>query len=56
MPNFQIKIIETLSTVLDIEASSVDEALDIAKEKYQNEEIILDWSHHTDTEFSEFLE
>lgn len=42
MPSFKIKITETLSRIVDIEADSKDDALKNAREKYRNEEIFLD--------------
>ncbi|MFB2578670.1 DpnD/PcfM family protein [Acinetobacter sp. c2-A9] len=54
MPNFHIEIVETLSTVIDIEADNLNEALVIAKQKYLNSEIVLDYSNHTHTNFLEF--
>ena len=39
---YEIEIEETLQKVVKIEANSIDEAIDIAKEKYSNQEYILD--------------
>ncbi len=51
---YNIEIEETLQRVVKIEASSLDEAIDIAKEKYRNEEYILDENDIKGTEFSEY--
>ena len=39
---YNIEIEETLQKVVKIKANSLDEAIDIAKERYRNEEYILD--------------
>lgn len=48
---YKIEIIETLSHTETIEAGSLDEAMDIVKEKYHNEEIVLNENNYVDTEF-----
>ena len=40
--NFKIRISETLSRVIDVEARTETEAIDIAIQKYHTTEIILD--------------
>lgn len=42
MPKFQIEIEEILQRVEDIEAQTLEEAIDIVDEKYDNQEIVLD--------------
>ena len=49
---FEIEIEETLLRIIEIQASSFEEALSKAKKKYYNEEIVLDYSDHYDTKFS----
>ena len=44
MNKYKVEYTETLQRQIEIEASSFDEAFKIAKEKYQNEEIVLDSS------------
>lgn len=39
-----IRIVEKLSKVVTVEASSVEEAINIVNEQYSNEEIVLDYS------------
>ena len=51
---YEIEIEETLQKVVKIEANSIDEAIDIAKEKYSNQEYILDYQDYKDTEFREY--
>ena len=51
MSTFNIEITETLSRTLSIEASSLEDALQIAKEKYEAEEVVLDSQDYVDTEF-----
>lgn len=41
---YEIEISERLSRVLSIDASSLDEAIKIAEQKYQKEDIVLDWA------------
>ena len=41
----------TLTCEEEIEAKSEEEALEKLKSKYYNEDIVLDYSHHTNTEF-----
>ena len=41
MAKFTVLIEELLSTEVDVEADSKEEALAIVKEKYNNEEIVL---------------
>lgn len=38
---YQVKIIETLSRIVEVDAQSSDEALDKVKAQYENEEIVL---------------
>lgn len=42
MPKFNIQLKEILRRVVEIEAETLEEAIDIAKDMYQNEEIVLD--------------
>ena len=51
MPSFKIEICTALSRVVDIEADTKEDALKIAREKYRNEEIVLDSDDYVDTEF-----
>lgn len=48
------KIQETLSKTVEIQANTIDEALQIAQKSYQNEEIVLDWGDFILVEFDEF--
>ena len=52
---FEIEIEETLLRIIEIQASSFEEALSKAKKKYYNEEIVLDYSVHFDSKFSGVL-
>lgn len=51
---FKIEIEEILQKVYDIEATSVEEAINIAEEKYHNEEYVLDYNSLQETNFREF--
>ena len=42
MEQFEIEVEEILQRIIKVEADSKEEAIRIAKEKYKNEEIILD--------------
>lgn len=52
MQNFYIEVKETLSQLLEVTANSEDEALLSVKQRYQDEEIILDADSHIATDFS----
>lgn len=51
MSDFQIEISETLSTIITIEAPDAQTALTMAKQQYDHQQIILDASHHIQTDF-----
>lgn len=51
---YEIEIEEILQKVVKVEANSLEEAIDIAREKYSNEEYVLDYQDHKDTEFREY--
>ena len=51
---YEIEIEETLQKVVKIKANSLNEAINIAKEKYSNEEYILDYQDYKGTEFREY--
>lgn len=51
---YEIEIEELLQKVVKIRANSLEESIDIAKEKYSNEEYILDYQDYKDTEFREY--
>ena len=50
---YKIKITEILEKSIPINANSFVEALDIVKEKYKNEEIILSADDYVSTKFTE---
>ncbi len=52
MQTFYIEVKETLSQLVEVTASSEDEALLSVKQRYQDEEIILDADSHIATDFS----
>lgn len=56
MQTYKIKIQETLSKTVEIEANTIDEALQIAQQSYQNEEIVLDWGDFVLVEFNKFFD
>ncbi len=52
----KIEIQETLSRIVEIEASSAQEAIDKAREMYRAEEIVLDADDWVGTEIEKFEE
>ncbi len=54
MPFYMIEINEMLSRIIDIEADSKEDALKIAREKYRNEEIVLDSDDYQSTDIKIF--
>ena len=50
------EIQETLSRIVEIEASSAEEAIDKAREMYRAEEIVLDADDWVGTEIDEFTD
>lgn len=52
MKKYIVEITETLQRQEEISARNHEEALSIMREKYKNEEIILDESHYVQTDFS----
>ena len=51
---YEIEIEEVLQKVVKVKANSIDEALDIAEEKYRNQEYVLDSEDFKGVEFSEY--
>ena len=43
-----------MQNVYDIEANSLEEAINIAEEKYRNQKIVLDYNALKETNFREF--
>ena len=52
MQTFYIEVRETLSQLVEVTAHSEDEALLSVKQRYHDEEIILDADSHIATDFS----
>ena len=52
MKKYLVKITETLQKQITITASSREEAEQKVKEKYRNEEIVLDENDYVDTVFT----
>lgn len=49
---YKVYVTETLRRECEIEAASEEEALQLLEEKYNENEIVLDYSDLADTEFS----
>ncbi len=52
MKKYDIEIEEILRRVISIDANNIDEAIDKVREKYNNEEIVLDSSDYCETSFN----
>lgn len=52
---YTVVITEELRRELEVEAESKEQAYEIAKRKYDEEEIVLDSSDHSDTSFDVWL-
>jgi len=51
MANYKVVIVETLSRVVEVEASSEEMAMRVVKRMYRDEEITLDYADLEDVEF-----
>lgn len=51
---YDIEIEEISQKVVKIEANSLDEAIDIAQNRYSNQEYILDYEDYKGVEFREY--
>ena len=56
MKEYAVEILEALSRIVYVEADNEDEALDIVRESYFNEELVLDSSDYIDTDFQIYEE
>ena len=54
MESFVIEITETLSKLIEVQAEDLDEAIEIAKEKYNNEEIELGEDDELEVTFNKY--
>lgn len=55
MPKFKLEIEETYSKVIGIEAETLSDALDIAHDMYNDEEIVLDASDFVTNTIEEYI-
>lgn len=51
---YKIEIQEVLSKVVKIKANSLDEAIDIAQERYKKEEYVLDYKDLVSVDIGEY--
>ena len=56
MKTFKLEIKEYLSKVIEVEAETLSDALDIANNMYNNEEITLDYSDFVTNTIDEHIE
>ncbi len=56
MKTFKIEVKETLSKIIEIEASSDDEAILKVKKMYQKEEIVLSSEDYVTTEIDRYAD
>ena len=49
---FLVKVTERLVRVISIDVATSDEAIEIVKRRYRNEEIVLDSSDFTEVDFN----
>lgn len=52
MKKFTVEITETLQRQIEVEAADKNEAISKVREKYYNEEVVLDSGDYIDTEFN----
>lgn len=52
MKKYLVEITETMQKQITVNANSREEAEQMVKQKYDNEEIILNETNHVDTEFA----
>jgi hypothetical protein len=48
----KVEIIETLSRIVEVEAQTPDDAIDIIADQYNNEGIVLDATDYNDVEIN----
>ncbi len=51
MANFKVRIVEYASRLVDVEASDAEMAMRIVKDRYFDEDIILDYADFDEVEF-----
>ena len=56
MREYKVEVTETLSQVITVEADNEEDALDIVRDSYFNEELVLDSSDYIDTDFQIYEE
>ena len=56
MQTFKLEIQEVLSKVIEIEAETLSDAIDIANDMYNSEEIVLDYSDFVTNTIEEYIQ
>lgn len=51
MKTYQIRIIETISKVVEVTANNAEDAEEMAMNMYNNEEVVLDYDDYDGVEF-----
>ena len=49
--SYQVKIVETIAMILEIEAASEEEAIEKVKKKYHDEELVVEQNGRPEAEF-----
>ena len=54
LQKYRVQITETLQCIIEMQAVSLDDAINEVHERYRNQEIILDSNDYINTEIKEF--
>jgi hypothetical protein len=54
MAEYKVVVVETLSRIIDVRASSEEMALKIVKDMYRDEDIVLDYEDFDEVDFITF--
>ena len=49
---YQVEITETLQKILSVDADNEESAIKVVSDMYNNEDVILDYTNHMDTEIN----
>ena len=54
MNKYYVKVVETLSCVVEVNANDYNQAEKIVEEKYNNSDIVLDWKDYEKVEYKQY--